>query len=200
MPEPDPPRVVIMAGSNGAGKTTASRLVLQGALGVDEYVNADAIARGLSAFTPERAALAAGRIMLKRLGELADQRGNFAFETTLASRSFAPWLRKLIATGYQFHLIYLWLPDPEMSVTRVKHRVKSGGHHVAPDVVRQRYQAGLRNFFELYAPISTSWGLFDNSQNPVPAVIAQGQGVAVELVSQSDLWAKIQAQGGLGRE
>jgi len=86
--------------------------LLHGRLAVTQFVNADEIARGLAGFAPETAALPAGRIMLARLKELERSRANFAFETTLASRSFAPWLRALVAGGYQFHLVFLWLPSP----------------------------------------------------------------------------------------
>src|SRR6516225_8899139 len=124
------PYAVVLAGPNGAGKSTAAPMILKDALGVDEFVNADVIARGLSGFEPERAAMAAGRIMLARLRELARQRSSFAFETTLASRSFAPWLKDLLATRYQFHLVFLWLPSPDLAVARVAARVREGGHDV----------------------------------------------------------------------
>src|SRR6516225_2385361 len=116
------PYAVVLAGPNGAGKSTSASSILKDALGIDEFVNADIIARGLSGFAPERAAMAAGRIMLARLRELARQRTSFAFETTLASRSFAPWLAGLIRDGFQFHLIFLRLPGPEMAVARVAAR------------------------------------------------------------------------------
>jgi len=112
------PSVVILAGPNGAGKSTAAPELLQEELAVSEFVNADVIARGLSAFDPDRAAMAAGRVMLARLNELARQRESFAFETTLASRSFAPWLRDLRASGYAVHLLFLWLSSPELAVAR----------------------------------------------------------------------------------
>ena len=115
MSEPKP-SVVILAGPNGAGKSTAAPELLQGELSVREFVNADVIARGLSAFDPDGAAIAAGRVMLARLDELAHQRQSFAFETTLASRSFAPWLRDLRASGYAVHLFFLWLSSPELAV------------------------------------------------------------------------------------
>ena len=113
------PCVVILAGPNGAGKSTAAPELLQGELAVTEFVNADVIARGLSAFDPDRAAIAAGRVMLTRLDELARQRESFAFETTLASRSFAPWLRDLRASGYAVHLFFLWLSSADLAVQRV---------------------------------------------------------------------------------
>ena len=103
------PSIVILAGPNGAGKSTVAPALLHGALAVDEFVNADVIARGLSAFDPESVALTAGRVMLARLHELAEQRVSFAFETTLASRTFAPWLRDLKASGYAVHLFFLFL-------------------------------------------------------------------------------------------
>jgi predicted ABC-type ATPase len=119
--------VIVLAGPNGAGKSTAAPYLLRGALGVTEFVNADVIAQGLSAFAPEAVAVAAGRIMLARLRELASKRVSFAFETTLASRSFAPWLASVVAGGYSFHLLYLWLPSADLAVSRVADRVRFGG-------------------------------------------------------------------------
>ena len=118
-----PPKVVILAGPNGAGKSTSAARLLLGAMRVDEFVNADTIARGLSAFAPERVALNAGRIMLRRIKELSAERANFAFETTLATRSYAPWLKEIQAEGYEVHLLFLWLPSADMAVARVADRV-----------------------------------------------------------------------------
>lgn len=109
------PSVVILAGPNGAGKSTAAPALLQGALAVNEFVNADVIARGLSAFDPDAAAIAAGRVMLTRMRELAAHHTSFAFETTLASRTFAPWLRELRTSGYDIHLVFLWLSSAELA-------------------------------------------------------------------------------------
>lgn len=137
MTEPRP-SIVILAGPNGAGKSTAAPELLQEELAVSEFVNADVIARGLSAFDPDRAAMAAGRVMLARLNELARQRESFAFETTLASRSFAPQLADLRASGYAVHLFLLWLSSADLAVQRVAHRVRSGGHDVPADTIRRR--------------------------------------------------------------
>src|SRR5207247_5722706 len=119
---------LVIGGPNAAGKTTTAPRLLQQALEVSEFVNADAIALGLSAFRPDTAALAAGRAMLARLQVLAESRADFAFETTLASRSFAPWLRRLRTSGYHVHLAFLALPDADLAVARVAGRVRSGGH------------------------------------------------------------------------
>jgi predicted ABC-type ATPase len=125
------PKVVVIAGPNGAGKSTTAPAILRDALKVHEFVNADTIAAGLSAFSPESVALAAGRIMLDRVHELARDRRDFAFETTLASRTFASWLRDLQTNGYKFHLVYLCLPTVELAVARVAERVRRGGHGVS---------------------------------------------------------------------
>jgi predicted ABC-type ATPase len=114
MGEPNP-QVIIIAGPNGAGKTTLAPFLLRDTFGLMEYVNADPIALGLSAFQPDQMALPAGRIMRQRLNELARQRVSFAFESTLASRSYAPWLRQLCEQGYAFHLLFLWLRSPELA-------------------------------------------------------------------------------------
>ncbi|MGH7245298.1 MAG: zeta toxin family protein [Phycisphaerales bacterium] len=140
------PTIIILAGPNGAGKTTISREVLAKTFGIGEFVNADVIASGLSGFDPDRAAFAAGRIMLARLHELAEARSSFAFESTLASRTFAPWLVRQIAGGYEVHLVYSWLRSPELAVKRVRARVSKGGHNVPPEVVTRRYYRSLSNF------------------------------------------------------
>jgi predicted ABC-type ATPase len=140
---PSQPRVVVLAGSNGAGKTTASARFVRDYLGVRNFVNADTIARGLAAFDPESVALAAGRVMLSRVRDLAAMRSDFAFETNLASRSMAPWLAELRASGYRLLLVFLWLPSAEVAIARVGRRVTDGGHHVPADVVRRRYERGL---------------------------------------------------------
>jgi predicted ABC-type ATPase len=128
------PHVIVVAGPNGAGKSTAAPRLLRDALSVREFVNADTIAAGLSAFRPESVAIAAGRIMLARMRVLAAAREDFAFETTLASRSFAPWLAGLQSGGYHVHLLFLWLRSPELAVSRVAERVRLGGHDVPADV------------------------------------------------------------------
>lgn len=186
-----PASVIVLAGPNGAGKSTAAPGLLRGKLAVSEFVNADLIARGLSAFNPDGAALAAGRIMLKRMKELADQRISFAFETTLASRNFAPWLNGLIEEGYRFHLLFLWLATPELAVARVADRVRLGGHDVPETTIRRRYRSGLKNFFCLYRPLATTWRVYDNSGAQRVRLLAAGRGLRDPHVRQSTLWDEI---------
>jgi len=157
------PHVIIIAGPNGAGKTTAAPALLNHALEVGHFVNADTIAAGLSAFTPEKAAIQAGRAMLDRMRYLADAGENFAFETTLASRSFAPWIAGLKKKGYIFHLTFLLLDNAGLAVSRVTERVRLGGHFVPEETIRRRFNAGLKNFFLLYEPLADSWQMYDNT-------------------------------------
>lgn len=168
------PHIIILAGPNGAGKSTSAPVLLRDTFAVDEFVNADSIAQGLSAFRPESVALEAGRIMLKRLQELAGKRADFAFETTLASRTFAPWLKQLAATGYKSHLMFLTLPNADAAIARVASRVSLGGHNVPASDIRRRFAAGLKNLFSLYMPVVSSWQIFDNSYPDRPVKIAEG--------------------------
>lgn len=161
-------------------------------LGIAEFVNADVIAAGLSAFAPETVALEAGRVMLNRLQELASQGKDFAFETTLASRSFAPWLARLRRESrYSFHLAYLWLPSAEMAVSRVAGRIRGGGHAVPPDDIRRRYQRGLANFFALYSPIADSWEMHDNASPPARLIAAREGSGQIRFGNQA-VWEMIQ--------
>ena len=139
---------------------------------INDFVNADVIAQGLSAFQPEKAAIQAGRVMLERIKALADEQVNFAFETTLASRTFAGWIEGLKAKHYQFHLVFLWLKDVELAISRVAERVRVGGHSVPEETIRRCYAAGLRNFFNLYCPIADFWQLYDNSDADAFSLIA----------------------------
>lgn len=168
-------KVVVIAGPNGVGKSTTAPKILRNALSVDEFVNADTIAAGLSAFSPESVAVKAGRIMLDRIHQLAKDGRDFAFETTLASRTFAPWLKDLQSNGHAFHLVYLWLPTPELAVARVAERVKQGGHGVEAAIVRRRYERSLVNFFNLYASFADSWVMMDNTIPGKAKIIARLQ-------------------------
>jgi predicted ABC-type ATPase len=189
--------LILLAGPNGAGKSTAAPDLLHGALQVDEFVNADVIARGLSAFHPEGAAIEAGRVMLTRLRELTSQPRNVAFESTLASRTFAPWIKGPLAQGYALHLFYFWLPSADACINRVRKRKSLGGHFVPEETIRRRYQAGRRNFFELYAPIAKSWSFFDNTQKPRRLIAAGGLAHA-ESVYDREVWDTLEKDYGYG--
>jgi predicted ABC-type ATPase len=183
------PQVIVIAGPNGAGKTTLAPFLLRDKLGVLEYVNADPIALGLSGFDPGSVAFEAGRVMLNRLHDLAMQRKTFAFESTLAARSYVHWIERLRGDGYIFQLMFLWLRSAELAVQRVRERVRAGGHDVAEEVIRRRYNSGLRNFWELYQPLADAWSVYDNSELAKSLPIAsEGKDVPF-LVRDQDSWA-----------
>jgi len=183
------PHIVVLGGPNGAGKSTAAPSLLHGRLRVSEFVNADTIARGLAAFSPESAALDAGRIMLRRLRQLVVERRSFAFETTLASRTFAPMLVRWRAAGYVVHVVFLWLPTADLAVARVRERVRLGGHGVPVETIVRRHARGVRNFIELYRPLAHSWRVLDNS-GARPRLVAEGMG-ASESVRQPERWQRL---------
>lgn len=188
------PHIIVISGPNGAGKSTTAPSLLQGTLGVMEFVNADVIAQGLSAFQPETASFHAGRIMLERLHYLAKEMVNFAFETTLASRTFAYWIEELRKTGYVCHLVFLWLPSPELAIARVQGRVRVGGHNVPEAIVRRRYYAGIRNFFQLYQSLTDSWYFYDNSVAGTPNLIASNNKEDGIYIGNPKIWKQIEEE------
>jgi len=140
----------IISGCNGAGKTTASYTVLPELLQCNEFVNADNIAAGLSPFNPESVALEAGRIMLQRIKDLLEKGADFAFETTLSTKSYVSFIKQAKEKGYTVTLLYFWLSSPQFAIERVATRVSEGGHHIPADVIERRYYRGLKNLLNLY--------------------------------------------------
>jgi predicted ABC-type ATPase len=188
IPTGTPPSVVILGGPNGAGKSTAAPKLLRGALRVDEFVNADTLAQGLSAFRPEAAAVEAGRVMLRRLGELARTRTSFACEATLASVTLASHLKDWQKLGYRIHVVYLWLPTVELALQRVRLRVEAGGHTVPADTVRRRFERGRSRFFGTYLPLADRWRLYDASPANGPVLVAIGRAGGQRRILKRDLW------------
>lgn len=184
------PDVVVIAGPNGAGKSTLAPALLRDTFGILEYVNADTIAEGLSAFAPEDASFNAGRVMLGRLHELASDGKDFAFETTLASRSYAGWLKELKSDGYRVSVVFLWLRNVELAIERVNERVRLGGHSIPEETIRRRFDRGIKNFFELYLPVADAWRVF-NAASEDPIELARYTEDAGEIVFDPDLWAKM---------
>jgi len=156
-------KVVIIAGPNGAGKTTFAREFLPNEAGLPVFLNADVIAVSLSPFNPEAAAIRAGRILLEEIDRYVAAGRSFAFETTLSGHTYLRRIDEWRAKGYIVELIFLSLPTPEEAVARVAMRVEQGGHSIPPDVIRRRFEAGLRNFLELYRHRVDDWQWYDNS-------------------------------------
>ncbi len=153
----------IIAGCNGAGKTTASFTILPETINCKEFVNADEIAKGLSPFQPEKVAFEAGRIMLNRINELLNNNESFAFETTLSTLSYKNKILEAKEKGYTITLLFFWLQNIGLAKERVKTRVAEGGHNIEPDVIERRYIKGIKNLFEIYLPIVDGVFIFDNS-------------------------------------
>ena len=185
------PQLVIIAGPNGAGKSTLAPVLLRDTFGLLEFVNADTISAGLSAFNAEAVALDAGRVMLTRLRELAVHKQSFAFESTLATRSYIPWISRLAQQGYEFHLLFLWLNTVELAIQRVAERVHGGGHSVSEDIIRRRYRRGLENLSQLYLPIADTWVVYDNSGAGSPLLIASGEKERTSTVVLPDTWQNV---------
>ena len=181
------PNLYIISGCNGAGKTTASYAMFPEMLDCKEFINADEIAKGLSPFQPETVSIEAGRLMLIRMNEMLTLQEDFAIETTLATKSYANFIRRAQEVGYFVTLIYFWLDSPELAVRRVEQRVRFGGHNVPEDVVIRRYYAGMKNLFSRFIPISDYWILIDNSIDPF-RMIAEGERTQVTEIQDEELF------------
>ena len=175
------PKLFIIAGCNGSGKTTASYTLLPDLLNCDEYVNSDEIAKGLSPFNPALASIKASKLMAERITELLEKRATFGIETTLATRSLARVVTRAQAAGYRVTLVFFWLQMPELAIQRVKLRVASGGHSVPEETILRRYGAGIDNFFRIYVPVCDYWMLIDNSNTPSKLVAEGGSSVVTKI-------------------
>ncbi|MCW5317241.1 Zeta toxin family protein [Nostoc sp. KVJ3] len=184
------PSLYIIGGANGSGKTTVSMSLLPNFLDCFEYVNADAIAAGLSPLNPDSMAIEAGRLMIMRLRTLSNSGSDFAFETTLAARSFAPFIIGCRAKGYTINLIYFWLQSVDLAVERVAVRVASGGHSIPKDVIRRRYQQGRKNLISLYLPLCDGWMIYDNSRSS-PLFVAERIIHQQPIIYINEIWNQI---------
>ncbi|MBC7401417.1 MAG: zeta toxin family protein [Mucilaginibacter sp.] len=187
------PDLYIIAGCNGAGKTTASYTVLPEILNCREFVNADNIAAGISPFNPESVAIEAGRVMLQRIKELLVDGVDFAFETTLSTRSYISFIKEAQQIGYSVTLLYIWLNSPEFAIGRVAKRVSEGGHHIPSDVIIRRYYRGINNLFNLYMPICNDWAIVSNMQLD-PKIVARGSALLEKQIIIADIWERINEQ------
>ena len=184
------PRLYIISGCNGAGKTTASYTMLPEMLECSEFVNSDEFAKGLSPFQPEKASIQAGRYMIAKIRYLLKKQLDFGLETTLATRTVLKTVKMAQAAGYTVTLLYFWLNSPELAIERVKARVAAGGHNIPEETIRRRYRVGIDYFFHDYAPICERWVLADNSQIPF-RVIADGSKLDVINIKDRETYEKI---------
>lgn len=186
------PKLYVISGCNGSGKTTASYTMLPGWLQCTEFVNSDEFAKGLSPFSTEAVSIQASRLMLMKIHYLLQKKSDFAIETTLSTRSLRKILVQAQSQGYFVTVLYFWIESPELAIERIKVRVASGGHNIPEPVVRRRYYQGLRYFFEDYRDVADRWILTDNTQIPF-SVVAQGWRNNM-VVKDNILYEKIRAQ------
>jgi predicted ABC-type ATPase len=165
--------IYIIAGPNGAGKTTFAQKFLPYYAHCPNFVNSDLIAQGLAPFSPQKAAIKAGKLVLEQIHDYAKQQLDFAFETTLAGKTYFSMLRKFKENGYKLHLFFLWIPDTKLAIARINSRVAEGGHNVPAEDVKRRFKRSLYNLFNLYIPILDFW-LFFNNTGTQPQKIAKG--------------------------
>jgi predicted ABC-type ATPase len=183
--------IVIIGGPNGAGKTTSAPAIIPRRLEISEFVNADEIARGLSPFDPQGAAIAAGRVMIERIRTLVQTGESFAFETTCAGRAHAHWLRECKARGWRLTLLFLWLPTPQAALDRVAKRVREGGHGIPSDAVIRRWKLGAANMRHVYLPLSDVALIYDNSDAGRLLIAERSLGVPL-VVYDAARWAAIE--------
>ena len=185
------PDLFIFGGCNGSGKTTLATKVLDSINPPPEFINADEIAARLNPDDVESVAIEASRLMLKRLNRLQEQKANFVFETTLATRSFVRFLRQCKGKGYRINLVYVWLNSPTLAVRRVAKRVAAGGHNIPHDIIVRRYERGRKNLLELYLPLCDRFQAYDNSQDE-NSLIAYRLSLANPItIIQQDIWNQI---------
>jgi predicted ABC-type ATPase len=186
----------VIAGPNGAGKTTFAREFLPNYANCKNFVNADLIAHGVAPFSPETAALRAGRMMLEEIRIFAKKRVPFGFETTLSGRSYVPLLARLKTEGYEIHIFFLWLKSADLALSRVKERVSRGGHDVPEAIIRRRFDRSMRNFLIHYRQLADSWTLFDNSGES-PRVIAFEKTKSLRIINKTVYGALVERYGNL---
>lgn len=174
----------IIAGCNGAGKTTASFTILPKILDCKEFVNADEIAKGLSPFQPEKVAFEAGRIMLNRIKDLLENNITFAFETTLATKSYRSKIALAQEKGYNVVLLFFWLQDVDLAIERVKTRVQEGGHNIETDIIKRRYINGITNLFDIYLPIVNEAMIFDNTSAKAELIAKKTLDTTIDIINK----------------
>ncbi|MEW6006675.1 MAG: hypothetical protein AB1595_00750 [bacterium] len=187
--------IYIIAGANGAGKTTFACEYFPRYVGKVDFVNADMIAQGLSPFAPDKFAIRAGRMVLERIKELVGERKIFAIETTLSGRTYLSMLQKMKLLGYRVYMYYLWIPNYQLGIERIKNRVREGGHSVAEYIVKRRFKKTLWNLFHIYFSILDYLAIFDNS-GMQPMIIYEKEG-EYENVINKKLFQHIKEEVGL---
>ncbi len=193
------PKLYVIAGPNGSGKTTFAEKFLPDYADCFEFINADMIAKGLSPFIPSKVAIKAGKILLEQIDDCSRRRVNFAFETTLSGRSYVRLFRRMKKIGYELHLFFLWLPTVRLSLARIADRVRKGGHDIPEQDVRRRFARGLNNLFHVYRPLFDTWSVFDNATGSPEQIfrVERGSAVIHNKIKYSAILKKAGCKNGL---
>jgi predicted ABC-type ATPase len=186
------PNLYIIAGCNGAGKTTASFNVLPKALDCEEFVNADEIARGISPFHPEKVAIEAGKIMLRRIDKLIAAKLDFAIETTLTTTTYRQTIREAQSNGYEVTLLFFWLNSEELAIDRVKQRVSEGGHNIPEETIRRRPPRNTE-FIRHFLDICDNYMMVDNSNTAYVYIAEKMEGI--EVIHSEELFRQLKSTG-----
>lgn len=184
-------RINIIAGPNGAGKTTMALSLMSEKKVIDEFINADEIARGLAPLNPGSVSLTASKLMLKRFQDLILANKTFAFETTASGTNYIKHLKEAQKRGYEVHLTFLWLSSPDLAIERVLQRVIQGGHYIPEETVERRYFAGLKNLIKYYIPQVDRALILDNS-NGENKVIARKSLKGNIKIEDQVIWMEIE--------
>jgi predicted ABC-type ATPase len=173
MPAPKPV-LYLIAGCNGAGKTTFAKVFLPEEVKCLRFLNADEIARGLSPLKPSASAVQAARLLLKQVDDCLRRRETFALESTLSGKTYIRLLKRALKLGYEIELHYLWLSSADHAVARVRLRVKQGGHHVPAADIRRRFKRSLAHLSDDYLPLATRWAVWDSRVLPAKRLAISG--------------------------
>lgn len=192
--------IVVIAGPNGSGKTTAALKVLPNALSCIEFLNADEIAKGLSPLNPTSVKIQSGKLLIQRANGLIQDGISFGIETTLSGQTQKKIIETAKAKGYSIILLYFWVQSPQLALKRIKARVKKGGHDVPKIDVLRRYKRSIRNLFHLYLPLADSWMIFDNSGNRLELIAITIRAIPINEIHDESIWKKITKQGELNNE
>jgi predicted ABC-type ATPase len=179
------PKIYIIAGANGAGKSTFSKDL--GNIFNIPIIDPDAIARKINAISPESVAVLAGKTALNTAKQYVSDLVSFGVETTLAGKGYLKLMKDLKNSGWSVHLIYIGIESPAINIQRVEARVKQGGHNVPIVDISRRYYRSLDNL-TLAVIIADSVTIYDNSERQFQLIATIESGTTSIHVERCPSW------------